>query len=121
MPYPKQIRPLCQYCGQHRVKAARRRFCSMRCRSLAIGPPRLTAAGRERQQAGMREGHRAQRRKYFARVEAFCRAELAPFADRVPLAELLPVAARIYSKAYDLGYHCTYNRFKKQSPRARVA
>lgn len=86
----------------------------MRCRSVALGPPRLTAAGRERQQAGVRAGHRAQRRKYFARVEARCRDLWAPLSDRVSMQEALPVLVQIYTRGYNTGYYCTMQRLAKQ-------
>ncbi len=66
---------------------------------------------------GAAAGKASQRRAYFARVQRRLSAELAPLADRIPLDELLPIAVRIYSRAYDIGYHADYNRRRKASAR----
>jgi hypothetical protein len=63
---------------------------------------------REAMLRGTAKGKATQRAAYFKRLEQFLSREMAPLADRVPLAELLPVAVRIYWKAYDLGYHKRY-------------
>ena len=71
----------------------------------------------EARRRGCALGKVTQRRQYVARVEAFCRAELAPLTDRVPMRELLCAVIKIYARAYQTGYQCGCRRRREAAAR----
>lgn len=67
---------------------------------------------------GQRAGKATQRKRYLQRVAKTLATDLEPLTDRIPIEELMPIAARIYKRGFEFGWHRFYTKYVRDRERA---